>query len=1094
MNRLHTFFLLCLCLAPAASAPAQTNHQIFRNPSISDKDIVFEYGNDLWIVSRAGGNARRLTTGSGREFDAHFSPDGTQIAFTGEYEGNDDVYLVGAQGGVPRRLTYHPSADVAIGWTPDGKRILFDSRRDSFADSGQLYTISLDGGLPEVLPLSMAEDGSYSRDGTHIAYQPIFHWQAAWKRYHGGQALKIWVADLANSAIMPIPRETSNDFNPMWVGEKIYFLSDRGGPVTIWVYDTKNRAVTQVVKNEWLDIKSASATRDAIAYEQFGSIHVLDLKSGKTHAVPITVSADLAEVRPHFEKITNQMILNSGISPTGQRAVFEAHGDILSVPAEKGDVRNITNSPSVADRDPAWSPDGKSIAYFSDESGEYALHIRDQNGTSAVTKIDLGSPASFFYTPTWSPDSKKIAYYDKRLNLWYIDVAQKKPIKVDTDLFDSPGYDFRPRWSPDSKWITYARQLQNHLHAIFLYSVADAKVSQLTDGLSDAYAPDFDKSGKYLYFLASTNVGLTGGWIDMTSIGHPVTSAVYVAVLRKDLSSPLAPQSDDENAETDKKEEDTKKDGKPDEKPKTSAETRVDFDNISQRILAVPIPEKNFYAVMPGKEGEIFVAERPIVELHEGPPQMIISKYSFKTRKLDLIIGGVNVFDLSANGEKMLYRSGEQWFINPSGSAPKAGEGLLKTADMQVYVDPRAEWKQMYNETWRIERDFFYDPHFHGLDLKAAAEFYRPWIDSLSSRADLNYLFEEMLGNINVGHMFVHGGTQPDIPKVKVGLLGADYIIANGRYRFTKVYNGENWNPTLQAPLTQPGVNAIAGEYLLAVNGRDLRSTDNVYSFFQETAGKQTVIRIGPNPDGSGSREVTVVPVDSEERLRHLAWVEGNRQKVDQLSGGKLAYVHLPDTAMGGWTSFNRYFFAQIGKEGAILDERYNHGGDIADYIVEYLSRKPMARVVTREGEDITDPSEAIFGPKVMIINQFAGSGGDAMPWYFRKAGIGPLVGMKTWGGLVGIGGYPVLMDGGMVTAPRWAFYGLTGEWEVENHGIAPDIEVEQDPQLVREGHDPQLEKAVAVAMEELKAHPPATYKRPPYPNYHPKFPGKTGG
>ena len=1084
---------------------AQTNHQLFLNPTVSQKEIVFEYGNDLWIVGRQGGEARQLTSGVGHEFNPHFSPDGKQIAFSADYEGNIDVYVVSAQGGVPRRLTYHPGPDIAAGWTPDGKRVLFTSGRDNFADSDHLYTLAFEGGgLPEVLPLPMAEDGSYSSDGSHIAYEPVFHWQQAWKRYHGGQTLKIWLADLSDSSVVAVPRENSNDFNPMWDGDKVYFLSDRSGPVSLWVYDTRTHAVKEVLKNDGLDMKSASATRDAIVYEQFGSVHLLDLKTGKERAVPITVSADLAEVRPRFQKITNQMILNSAISPTGQRAVFEAHGEILTVPAEKGDVRNITNSPSVADRDPAWSPDGKSIAYFSDESGEYALHIRDQNGIGNVTKINLGNPPSFFYSPVWSPDSKKIAYFDKRLNLWYIDLDQKKPVKVDTDLYDSPSYDFRPRWSPDSKWLAYARQLHNHLHAIFVYSLANAKVNQLTDGMSEAYAPDWDKSGKYLYFLASTNVGLSGGWIDMSSIGHPITSAVYVAVLRKDLTSPLAPQSDDENAESaDKKDEakreaDKAKDATKDDKAadskkeKTPAETRIDFDNISQRVLAVPIPEKNFDSVVAGNEGEIYVVERPIVELNYGPPQLIVSKFSFKTRKLDLIIGGATVFKLSANSEKMLYRVGEQWFINGAASAPKPGEGALKTADMEVYVDPRAEWKQMYNETWRIERDFFYDPHFHGLNLEAASAFYRPWVDGLSCRSDLNYLFEEMLGNINVGHMFVGGGTEPEVPKIKVGLLGADYTIENGRYRFAKVYNGENWNPDLQAPLTQPGVNVVAGEYLLAVRGRDLHSTDNLYSFFQETAGKQTVIRVGPNPDGTGSRDVTVVPVDSEARLRHLAWIEGNRQKVDQLSGGKLAYVHLPDTAMGGYTSFNRYFFAQIGKEGAVLDERYNHGGDIADYIIQYLSRKPMGRIATREGEDITDPTQAIYGPKVMIINQFAGSGGDAMPWYFRKAGLGPLVGMRTWGGLVGIGGYPTLMDGGGVTAPRWAFYGLTGEWEVENHGIAPDVEVDQDPKLVREGHDPQLERAVAVAMELLKKNPPANYKRPEYPNYHPEFPSPT--
>jgi tricorn protease len=1101
--------LLLSALTAVSPLAAQSDKPLlFRNPTVSQTQIVFEYANDLWIVPRQGGEARRLTTGAGQEFSPHFSPDGTQIAFSGEYDGNIDVYVVAATGGVPRRLTWHPGPDLAIGWTPDGKRVLFNSRRDSFADSGQLYTLAVDGGaLPEVLPLPMAEDGSYSADGSHIAYQPVFHWQEAWKRYHGGQTLKIWLADLSDSSIVPVPRENSNDFNPMWVGNKIYFLSDRGGPVSLWAYDIPSKKVTEVVRNDGLDFKSASAAGDAIVYEQFGSLHLVEIKSGKTRPVQIAVSADLAEVRPHFEKITNLMIQNSAISPTGRRAIFEAHGEIFTVPAEKGDIRDLTASPSIADRDPAWSPDGKSIAWFSDESGEYALDIRDQNGLGPVTKISLGNPPSFFYAPVWSPDSKKIAYTDKRLNLWYADLDKKTCVRVDTDLFDSPGYQMNPRWSPDSKWLTYAKQLHNHLHAVFVYSLSNAKATQVTDGLSDASGPEFDKSGKYIYFLASTDVGLSGGWIDMSSIGHPVTSAVYVMVLRKDLPSPLAPQSDDENSETDKAE---KKDGQKDkaDKAKDTAkgqskdqskdqkkensppDVHIDFENISQRILAVPLPEKNYYAVTPGKEGVIYVQERPLVETNPGPgaPPLIVSKFDFKTRKTDKIVEGVTVFTLSANGEKMLYRQGEQWFITGAEAPAKPGEGALKMADMEVYVDPRAEWKQMYREVWRIERDFFYDPHFHGLDLKAAEAYYSPWVNGVSSRSELTYLFTEMLGNMTVGHMFVFGGKQPDVPKVKGGLLGADYKTENGRYRFAKVYNGENWNPQLQAPLTQPGVNVVAGEYLLSVRGREVRATDNIYSFFEETAGKQIVLRVGPNPDGTGSREVTVVPVDTEARLRHLAWIEGNRRKVDQLSGGKLAYVHLPDTAMGGYTSFNRYFFAQIGKQGAVLDERYNHGGDIADYIIDYLGRHPMGRITTREGEDITDPTQAIYGPKVMIVNQFAGSGGDAMPWYFRKAGLGPLVGMKTWGGLVGIGGYPQLIDGGFVMAPRWAFYGLKGSWEVENHGIAPDVEVDQDPNLVRKGHDPQLERAVQVALEQLEKNPPPTFEKPAYPNYHQHF------
>lgn len=982
-----------------AAASAQTKpHLLLRNPAISSTQIAFEYADDLWIVGRDGGEARRLTNGVGREFGPHFSPDGSQIAFTGEYDGNVDVYVVPVSGGVPRRVTYHPGPDIAIGWTPDGKRILFNSRRDTYADSGQLYTIAANGAFPEVLPLPTAEDGSYSADGSHIAYMPVFQWQAAWKRYRGGQTQKIWLADLSDSSIVEIPRENSNDFNPMWVGNKIYFLSDRSGPVSLFAYDIGSRNVSELVKNNGLDFKSASADGSAIAYEQFGSLFLVDAKSGKSHHVDIQISADLPEVRPRFEKMTVAKIENAAISPTGQRAVFEAHGEILTVPAEKGNIRNLTASPAIADRDPSWSPDGKSIAYFSDESGEYALHIRDQNGLADVKKFDLGQPPSFFYSPTWSPDNKKIAFWDKRLNLWYIDLEKKKPVKVDTDLYDSPGYGFSPNWSPDSRWISYTKQLHNHLHAVFVYSVPDAKSTQVTDGLSDTLSPAFDQSGKYLYFLASTDVALSAGWIDMSSIAHPVTSSVYVMVLRKDLPSPLSPESDDEKpaeskADKDKAKDADKKEAKDDKKP---PEVRIDFDNIGQRILTVPLPETNYSQVVAGKEGILYAVESPLVQLEFGPPKLTVSKFDFKTRKTDKILENATVFKLSANGQKMLFRQGEQWLISDADKAPKPGDGVLKMADMEVYVEPRAEWNQMYREVWRIERDFFYDPHFHGLDLKAAAEFYSPYLEGVSSRSELNYLFEEMLGNMTVGHMFVGGGTEPEVPKIKVGLLGADYKTENGRYRLTKVYNGENWNPKLQAPLTQPGVNVTAGEYLLAVRGRELHATDNVYSYFQETAGKQIVLKVGPNPDGSGSREVTVVPVDNEQGLRHLAWIEGNRRKVDQLSNGTIAYVHLPDTALGGFTSFNRYFFAQIGKQGAVLDERYNHGGDIADYIIDYLSRRPMARITTREGDDITDPTQAIYGPKVMIVNQFAGSGGDAMPWYFRKAGLGPLVGMKT--------------------------------------------------------------------------------------------------
>jgi tricorn protease len=679
-----------------------------------------------------------------------------------------------------------------------------------------------------------------------------------------------------------------------------------------------------------------------------------------------------------------------------------------------------------------------------------------------------------------------------------VDLDHPAPVKVDTDLFDSPLHQFDAVWSPDNRWLAYTRQLPNHLRAVFVYSLEEHKVTQVTDGMSDALYPNFDKNGKYLYFTASTNMGLATGWLDMTSMDRPVTRSVYVVVLRKDLPSPIAPESDDEKAEEKKEDKSGQaaepskdKDKEKEKEKKEPVKVTIDFENLSQRILALPIPERNYEGLTAGKEGILYVLEGPPVE-PEGPPAPLqVQRFELKTRKTEKLLENVRAFALSDNGEKMLYRQEEKWFIAAADKPPKPGEGQLKTADMEVYVDPRAEWKQMYHEIWRIERDFFYDPHFHGLDLKAAEDAYAPFLDGVASRADLSYLFDEMLGNINVLHMYVGGGAQPELKTVKVGLLGADYTLENGRYRFARIYSGENWNPQLHAPLTQPGVNVKEGEYLLAVNGRDLHATDDIYSFFQETAGKQVALKVGPKPDGSDARDVTVVPVESETALRNLAWIEANRRKVDQLSGGKLAYVYLPNTAGAGYTNFNRYYFAQVGKEGAVLDERFNGGGSLADYIIDYLRRPVMSFVMTREGETYSEPQEAIYGPKTMIINEFAGSGGDAMPWYFRKAGIGPLVGTRTWGGLVGIGGYPQLMDGGFVTAPRWAIYGTKGEWEVENHGIAPDpgLEVELDPKPVRQGHDPQLEKAVEVTMEALKKNPPPAYKKPAYPNYHPHLP-----
>lgn len=1120
--------LISLC---SQTALTQTDPPlILRFPTVSKTQIVFNYGGDLWIVGRDGGEARRLTSGVGVEALPEFSPDGTMIAFTGEYDGNPDVYVVPAAGGVPRRLTYHPGDDLVLGWTPDGKKILFSSWGNSFMHfEDQLYTVPVDGGFPTQLPIPIAWQAALSPDASHLAYVPHIQWQAAWKRYHGGQTTPIWIADLKDSSITKVPRENSNDHSPMWVGDSVYFLSDRNGAVSLFAYDTKSKQVSEALHSDGLDFKNASAGPDAIVVEQFGAIKLYDLNTHQAKNVPIRVTGDLAAVRPHFTKVEPKRIQSFGISPSGVRAVFEAWGEIFTVPTDKGDIRNLTHSPAVADRDPAWSPDGKSIAYFSDESGEYELCIRDQNGMGTVRHINLGNPPSFFYTPVWSPDGKKIAYSDKRLQLWYVDLDKGAPKLVDADYFGGFGpTQLNQTWAPDSKWIAYTRQLPSGLHAVFVYSMEQGKASQLTDGMSDTLYPSFDKNGKYLYFTASTDTGLSTAGLDMSSDEHRVSRSVYVAVLSKDEKSPLAPESDEEKPKDEKKAGDDKdkskdqskdkdkdkgkegdkgkadkdakgdkdksgKDDKNKDKKEEPVVVKIDLEGISQRILALPIPAKNYSSMLSGKSGVLFLGEIPPVLTEDDQQNLTgtIQKFDLSKRKLDKFLEEVNDFVVSSDGEKILYRKGEAWATASTdepptaGGPPKPGLGPLKLDTWEVYVDPRPMWKQIYEETWRIERDFFYDPHYHGLDLAKVKKKYAPYLEGIASREELTALFQECLGELTVGHMFVGGGEAPEPKKFKGGLLGADYSLEGGRYRIAKVYNGENWNPGMQAPLTQPGVNVKAGDYILAVNGRDLHSSDNIYSFFEETAGKQVLLKVGANPDGKDSRDVTVVPVESEEGLRHLAWIEGNRRRVDEATGGRIAYVHVPNTAGAGYTSFNRYFFSQVGKEGAIIDERFNEGGQLADYIIDHLSRPLMSKVVAREGHDWSSPSEAIYGPKVMIINEMAGSGGDALPWYFRKAGIGPLIGKRTWGGLVGIGGYPQLLDGGGVTAPRAAIYGLNGEWEVENHGVPPDVEVDLDPAAFRQGRDAQLEKAIEVVMQQLKEHPPGQHPRPAYPNYH---------
>jgi tricorn protease len=1084
--------LALLVLLTAVTVSAQDAPAFYRNPTLSATSIVFEYGGDLWSVPRRGGQASRLTVGPGEETNPIFSPDGSMVAFSGRYDGNVDVFVVPAAGGVPKRLTWHPGADLVRGWTPDGQRVLFASGRTAApARYQQLFTIGLDGGSEARLPLPIGFEGAYAPDGARIAYVPIARAFAAWKRYRGGQTTPVWVADLASSRVEQVPRDNSNDFRPMWAAGKVWFLSDRDGPVTLFSYDPRTKAVTRAVENRGMDFKSASAGPDAIVVEQFGSLQLYDLKTGRLEPVKVSVSGDIEEVRERFVKVGTRLA-NAYLSPTGARAVFEARGEILTVPEDKGDPRNLTNSPGAMERDPAWSPDGASVAYFSDESGEYALHVVSQDGKGTPRKIPLGS--SIYRSPRWSPDSKKIAYVDVHLGVWYVDLESGKPVQVAKDRYYGGLGDLVPAWSPDSQWLAYATRLDNYLGAVHVYSLAEGKATQVTDGMSDARDPVWDKGGKYLYFTASTDSGASLQ-PDIQAMARTSTGSLYLIVLDKDDPSPLAPQSDEEGGAGPKRPQPAAGGDAP-------APVTIDIANILQRVLALPMPPRRYTSLQAGKAGTLLAIESPPSAPGTPPAGLVVHRFDLRERRADVPLSNVRVFQIADNGEKMLYSQGQgeatRWLIgtlrplppaNASGPpTPPPGDGgarTLRTADLEVKINPRQEWPQMFREVWRIQREMFYDPGLHGVNIPDVMGRYERYLAKLSTRSDLTYLFQDMMGELSVGHLNAGGGEQPEVKTIETGLLGADYDVANGRYRFSRIYSGENWNPTLRAPLTEPGVNVAAGDYLLAVDGRNVAASDNVYSFFESRAGKQVTLRVGANPNGDGAREVVVVPVPSEAGLRTLAWVEDNRRKVSQMTGGRVAYIYMPDTALGGYTNFNRYFFAQVNKGAAIIDERFNGGGALATDIVEMLARKPLSRVATRDGADELQPQGAIYGPKVMIINEFAGSGGDAMPWYFRRAGVGPLVGKRTWGGLVGRAGAPALMDGGFVSSPSSAVWDPSqSKWIAENVGIEPDVEVEHDPEAVRQGKDPQLEKAVEIVLAELAKQPGTGPRRPAFPNY----------
>ena len=1078
-------FLLLIFGSSTSFATNTTDTRMLSQPAISNTNIAFIYAEDLWVANLDGSQPRRLTVDEGIESNPLFSPDGKLIAFSAQYDGNTDVFIVPVEGGVPVRLTWHPGIDNAKGFTPDGKSVLFTSQRAVFTNRyAQLFTVPVNGSFPTQLEIPNAFHASYSPNGKFMAYNPISDAFRQWKNYRGGQTSNIWIFSFQDKSVVKIPQPEGgcNDTGPQWMGDKVYFRSDRNGEFNLFSYDVASKDVKSLPSMKDFPIINMSAGGGKIIIEQAGYLHLFDPSSTTYKRLTIGIAADLLELRPRFVK-GGTYIRSADISPSGSRAVFDFRGEIITVPAEKGDPRNLTQTTGAHEKFPAWSPDGKSIAYFSDASGEYELHIKSQDGKGDARAIRLNGTGFYAY-PRWSPDSKRISYVDNGRNLYALDVASGVSKKIDSDELYIPGA-FRELfgdWSADSKWIVYSKVLDTNFKKILLYSVDQGKSFAVTDGLSDASEPVFDPSGKYLFFFASTDAGPVVNWFDQSNNDMRSNNSIYLLTLQKETVSPFAKESDEEDAKAEKKETpktetSDKKDKKDAPEPEKKIEAvRIDLENILNRIVDFPIKAGNYRGLDMGKEGELLY----ISYANDGTGTL--HKYDMKKRK-DSDVMELDSYNLSADGKKMLYVKTNAWAISPAGEKPETGKGMLNTADIQVKIEPITEWPNIFNEAWKVNRDYFYDPGMHGADWPAMKKKYAEFIPDLSCRSDLNTIIQWMCSELAVGHHRVTApGEKLNNPQtVSGGLLGADYTISNNRYQLKKIFGGLNWNPNLRSPLTEPGVNAKVGDYILAVNGKDVTATENIYKLFEATAGKIVELAIGPNPNYTGSRVVKVVPVETENALRNRDWVEGNLKKVNEATNGQVAYVYVPNTAGLGHEYFKRYFFPQANKKAIIIDERFNGGGQLADYYIELLQKPYQAHWSLRYGKDLKSPSASIQGPKVMIIDETAGSGGDMLPWMFRKFKVGTLVGKRTWGGLVGILGFPEFIDGGGVTAPNLGIWTKDG-FIVENVGVPPDIEVEQLPSEVIKGNDPQLQKAIEVALKELEKNPQVDPTRPAFP------------
>ncbi|MGF1510439.1 MAG: PDZ domain-containing protein [Myxococcota bacterium] len=1078
-------FLAAIALQPARLVYASEDGTRFlQMPDASDRHLVFVYAGDLWVSDRDGSNPRRLTTGPDQDSHPRFSPDGRVVAYSSNVNRNQDVFLIATEGGSPKRLTWHPADDWVRGFTPKGDVVFASGRKAPLWRRTQLFVVSPEGGLPTALPLPQAFDGAYAPDAKRLAYQPFQPAQfgpSGWDRHRGGTTPPIWIYEFETDEVEEIPRERVNDTNPMWVGEKVYFLSDRADVVNLFSYDIQTKKVEQLTKRVDWDIDSAGAGPDVIVYEAGGQLHNFDVKTGESRALRIDLKADWPQLSPSWKDASKSMVAQD-ISPSGIRVAFAARGDIFTVPVEGGSIRNLTKSDDVNDRDPLWSPDGARLAYLSDGDGRFRVVIVDQAGLAIQDSIPL-EEGPYFRLLSWSPSGRHIAYADNHLNLFVLNVETKRSRKVGTHSYRISGPDFSPAFSPDGRWMAFVENRENYFSVLKIYDVEKEKTRQVTEGMAEVTSPVFSRDGAFLYIAGSTNFGPRTVGLDMTVNDRPVRRALYGIVLDQEGDSPLPLRTADEDSAV----EDSKDDGKEPEK----ATTRIDFDGLEARMVPLPVPQRDYTSLSVAHDGSLLYLDNRQEGVVQEPPELrdpaihTLRRYDFERRKEKAVVAGrVASYALSRDGTKILVRGPKKsWMVRSVDPKDEKSSKKLDLAGMRVRVDPKHEWRHIFRDVWRMEAQYFYAENMHGIDWEDIRKKYEPLLDHVASRQDLNTLLIEMIAELEVGHNRIAGGDVVQPKNIPVGLLGADFVVERGRYRVSKVYEGGSWNPFLRAPLAVPGQRVREGDYILAIDGEDLVGSENIHQRLEGTAGQQVILTVHGKPSSDDARMVRVVPVKDEFDLRRWSWIESNRRRVEQATDGRAGYIYLPDTGGDGFEYFNRMFFAQVDKEALVIDERSNRGGQAANYILEVLARPYLSSWKDRDGRLFTTPAGVVKGPKVMLVDQNAGSGGDYLPWGFRRLGLGKLVGTRTWGGLIGIYANPRLIDGGVVTVPYFRFTTPEGRWAVENEGVPPDIEVQLTPKAAKAGRDPQLERAIEVINDELKSYEsPIIRKAPPLP------------